>query len=376
MLEPGTTKVHVFDIDDNKVLTSYDADHVPSAVSASPGKRYALLFQRNEGQVQFVDGGIYQSAENNQTVDHKDAPQLLATRLKGARPTHYETHDGLAGLFFDGDAASSTNASFSLLSDASIGTSSMVLAKQTLALPMHGTAEPRGDFMLTTWKAPGSDGSLPSKVELYHRHDDHFHDEKIFEAECPGLHGSVSNKDYTAFGCTDGVLVVQQSGSTFTAKKITNPADMGEGVRISTILGNHHLNRFVGLGSGSNVFEIDPVAGAIKRIDWGEGLTRRAQAVDAEGENLLLLDDKGALHILSTKDWKKRAALPVITQMPTAAPWPGLAVSAEDDKAWVTDVVGKKLHTIDLDDAKIRSNTPLNFAPGALTWVGMPEHNH
>jgi hypothetical protein len=329
-----------------------------------------VLFQATQGQVQFIDGGIYQEPHGDHMDDRKEPPRLLATRLAGTRPSHYEVHDERAAIFFDGSVDSGTNASFALLSDESIGKPDITLATQRLGSPMHGTAEPRGDWLLTTWKAPEAEGTSPTHVELYELHGDHYHQVKRFEPECPGLHGSYSNADYIAFGCNDGVLVVRQSGDDFTAQKIDNP------VRISTIIGNAHMTKFVGFGSAGNVFEIDPAASTIKPIAWAEGRTRRAHAIDAEGENLMLLDDTGSLHILATSDWRKRAALPVVADMPAAAPWPALAVSAADDTAWLSDPQGRRLHTIDLGDAALRGSVALNFSPAGMTWLGMAAHDH
>ena len=377
VLEPGSPQVHVVDLDAGSVLQTYAADNAPSAVYASPDKRYAVLFQATQGLVQFVDGGIYQEPHGDHMDDRKEPPRLLATRLAGVRPSHYESHDGRAAVFFDGSADTGDKAQVALLSDESIGTPGITLATQQLGSPMHGTAEPRGDWLLASWKTPEAEGTSPTHVELYALHGDHYHQEKRFEQECPGLHGSYSNADYIAFGCRDGVLVVHQSGDEFTAQKIANPADMGEGVRISTLIGNEHMRSFVGIGSGGNLFEVDPVACAIKRIDWAEGRVRRAHAIDAEGQNLLLLDDVGTLHILATGDWRKRAALPnVIASMPAAAPWPALAVSAADDKAWLSDPQGKRLHAIDIGGAALKGSVALNFSPGGMTWLGMGAHEH
>jgi len=377
VLETNSNQVHVVDLDDGRVIQSYTADHPPSAVYASPDKRYALLVQRMQDQIQFVDGGIYQEPHNDHMDDRKEAPALLPTRLTGARPTHYEVHDGLAAVFFDGDAETGRNASLTILSDQSIGANAPELASQRLALPMHGTAEPRGDWLLTTWRAEGTESTLPSQVELHERHGDHFHHVQRFAPECPGLHGSYSNANYTAFGCTDGVLVVHQNGNDFTAQKINNPPDLGEGVRIGTITGNHHMGNFVGLASG-RMFEINPVAGTITRIEWADGeRIFRAGAIDSEGENLLALDDVGTLHILSTNGWRKRAELSaLIADMPQAAPYPTVVVSGEDDKAWVSDPKGQRLHTVDIDDAQLRDSIALNFNPGGMAWVGIAEHQH
>jgi len=137
------------------------------------------------------------------------------------------------------------------------------------------------------------------------------------------------------------------------------------------------MGNFVGLASG-RMFEINPVAGSITRIEWADGeRIFRAGAIDSEGENLLALDDVGTLHILSTNGWRKRAELSaLIADMPQAAPYPTVVVSGEDDKAWVSDPKGQRLHTVDIDDAQLRDSIALNFSPGGMAWVGIAEHEH
>lgn len=379
-LEAGSPQVHVIDLDKGRLLQSFTLDNPTSAIYPSPNNRYAVLPQRAQNQVQFIDGGIWQEDHGNHLHDYMKDPALLPTRLTGSRPTHYERHAGQAALFFDGNTAAGQNASVAVLTDASIGKPhAPAMATQGLSLPMHGTAEPRGDWLLTTWRAEATPGgsTLPSQVELYHRHDDHYHFERRFDEQCPMLHGSYSNEKYSAFGCSDGILVVKQDGDTFTARKIDNPADIGENVRIGAIIGNAHYGKFVGIASPGHLFEIDPEAGRISRIQWGEGLIRRAHAMDAEGENLLVLDSTGTVHILDVKTWRKRAEIAgVIANMPAKAPYPSFAVSAAHDKAWLSDPQGQRLHTIDLDEARVQGSIALNFSPTNMVWLGLPEHKH
>lgn len=371
--ESGATAVHVFDLDSQSVAQTFAADHAPSAIYSSPNHRYALLFQRNENQVQFVDGGLWQEDHGDHLHDYQTAPQLLGTRWSGARPTHYESHDGYGAIFYDGSTDGTTVSSVSLLSDNAIAAGTPV-ATLSLPLAMHGTAEPRGEYLLTTYRAP--DASGPSQVELYKRDGAGFNFVQRFETTCPGLHGSYSNANYIAFGCTDGVLVVHQQGDSFSARKLANPADLGATARIGTIVGHEELNSFVGIASPGHLFAIDPVAGEIKRIDWAEGRTRRAHAIDADGDNLLVLDDQGKLHILKTADWSKRATLDAVANMPTAAPFPALTASHAEDQVFLSDVTGKQISVIDVETASIKLKYPLNFTPGSLTWLGLPEHEH
>ena len=132
-----------------------------------------------------------------------------------------------------------------------------------------------------------------------------------FDVPCPDLHGSYSNASYSAFGCSDGVLVIQQNGSAFTASKIANPPALPAGVRIGTIAGHPKEVRFIGLAAPGHVFEIDPARSAITPITWAEGRTRRAHAFDRTGRHFVLLDDTGVTHWLDAQaQWRVAKTLP------------------------------------------------------------------
>lgn len=375
VIADGSTTVRVLDLDGGTVVQNFTLDHAPSALYASPGQRYALAVQRTQDQVQVIDGGIYQEDHGDHLHDYKRNPALVDWRLSGVRPTHYEVHGSLAAFFMDGLDASSLPAQAVVLTDASLG-ARQVLASLTLPRAMHGTAEPRGNFLLTTYRDAGSESTLPSQVELYQRNGSGYSFVQRFEDTCPGLHGSYSIASHSAFGCTDGVLLITQDGSTFSARKLPNPDDMPVGARIGTITSHPERANFIGIASPGHFFDIDPVAGTITRVPWAEGRTRRAHAMDAEGRHLLILDDQGTLHVLDGEaDWAVRATLPAITNMPSAAPFPAIAVNRAANRAYLSDPNGARIVVVNLDTATLAEPIALNFNPTLLTWVGIERHD-
>ena len=369
------SSVRVYDLDSKSVAQTFPLANVPSAIHASPDRRYALAVQRTQDLVSFVDGGVWQEDHGDHLHDYKEAPALLGFTLTGSRPTHYEAHDDLAALFMDGvDPAVAAEAV--LLSDRGIG-AGKVEARLALPNPMHGTAEPRGDFLLTTYRAPGAASTLPQQVELYRRNGTTYSFVQRFAETCPDLHGSFSNAQHTAFGCSDGVLVVTQAGDTFTARKLANPAGTPAGVRIGTLVGHHDLDGFVGIASPGSLFAIDPTAGTIAPIAWADGRTRRAHAFDAEAENFLVLDDLGTLHLLDVAaGYTVRGTLPAVPAMPGAAPFPSIAVSHAADRAFVSDPQGNAIVVVDTAARTIAERLPLDFSPSGLTWLGVAGHDH
>lgn len=76
-LESGAATLRVHDLDSGSVEASHTLDHAPAAVYASPGGRYAVVMQRLQDQVQFVDGGIWQEDHGDHLHDYRQASRLM-----------------------------------------------------------------------------------------------------------------------------------------------------------------------------------------------------------------------------------------------------------------------------------------------------------
>jgi hypothetical protein len=169
---------------------------------------------------------------------------------------------------------------------------------------------------------------------------------------------------------------VTQEGEVFSAKKIANLADMPSSVRIGTIAGHHGRVNFVGIASPGHLFEIDPVAGTMKRIAWADGRARRAHAFDADGANFLVLDDLGVTHVLDAANgFAIRSAIPTVSAMPAAAPFPAIVASSAAEKAYVTDPVGKSIVVMSIESLQVSERLSLDFSPTGIAWLGIAHHD-
>ncbi|HEY1077123.1 MAG TPA: hypothetical protein VGE51_10585 [Fontimonas sp.] len=364
----GDPQISIFDID-TRTTTQIALSNVPTAVYASPGRRYALVVQADADQVGFVDGGVYAHE------DHVDVetPTLLDFTLNGAKPAHYQSHEEQSALFFDG--RDSEPAQFALLTDASIGSGGIV-ASATLPAAVHGVAEPRDGYVLAVdYSLVESQAGTPRQaVKKYELHGDHFHDEGRLATPCENIHGAGTNDDYVAFGCQDGVLLVEQNGDLFTDRKIATPQ------RITQIAGHDDaalLAGFAGAADGDTLYVIDPVAGTAVASDWKQGATanRRQHAFDAHGEHLLILDSTGTLHVLeaSATGFVPRGTVAVYSGDQTTA---RLATSPLEDLAYVTDPAGKSIAVIDLTLLEEVDRIDLDFAPIGIAWLGAADDTH
>ena len=106
MAEDAATALRIFDLDSSAVVANIPLANPPSAVYASPGRRYALAFQRPQDTVQIADAGIWQEDHGDHLHDYKAAPKLLSFRITGPQPTHYDDRAGQASIFMDGRAPS------------------------------------------------------------------------------------------------------------------------------------------------------------------------------------------------------------------------------------------------------------------------------
>jgi hypothetical protein len=391
--------VSVYELSDGSLLDTFAVADIPSALAASPAKRYALAVQRTTDRVEFIDGGLFQEDHVDHLHDYQQAPELTSFILSDSRPTHITATDSQLALFFDGDAASSTPAAVAVITEADITTDSNGYPVLNYTSNMHGAAQARGDYLISTIRDAGSATTLPDKVAVYEQHGDHYHEELVFDELCPGLHGSAQNEHFIGFGCTDGVLLIEQDGATFTASKLANTADFSGTMRIGTLVGAEHAEHFVGF-AGASAFAIHAHDGEIELIDWqaAEGAALTGYGFADNGSKFVLLDNQGYLTILNYHGHehadagageaeepafefaaKVQLTTADVATMPEGSRFE-LAISASDDKVYVTNPIEQTLLTVDIADAEIVATKQLNFMPHKLVWLGIAQpaeaHDH
>jgi hypothetical protein len=369
--------IRIFDLEDNTLLETVNLTNPASAVYASPENRYAVAVQQEQGTVEFVDGGLWQELHDDHYDQHSDSPVLLSYSIQGVKPAQYAPRGEYAALFFDGDANTMENASLTLLSDESIA-AEQVIAEHDFDTYMQGTAEVRGEFVLTTLRQSDADGTLPSQVAVFELHDDHFHQEQVLDVACPELEGSFQNEDHILFACDDGILAVEQDGSTFTASKIAYPTDIPESDRISLITGSEHSTTMLGL-TPRGIFIIDPVANIISRFERSaeENAYLPRYAFDGHHEHLLLLDRNGALNAYSAEDdWELEQTIPVFEALADDVR-PIIISSKAYEHVYI--IHEKEVTEIDLHDGEVVGHFDLDFIPSNAAWLGVAaegEHEH
>ena len=361
--------VHIFDLEDNSLIDSLTLTNPAEYLYASPENRYAVAVQRSFDTVEFIDGGVWQELHGDHYDQHADGPGLINFSLHDVKPTHYVPRGDKAAVFFDGNKETGANASLGLLSDESVGEEKLI-AQHHFDTYMHGTAEIRGEFVLTTLRDNESESSLPEQVALLEVHDEHFHQEQIFETTCPALHGSFQTEKYIAFACGDGVLAIEQQGSVFNPQKIVNPVDMPEGVRIGSLKGSSESNVMIG-ASRAGFFLVDLAGQTITPFSWQqeESLVSVTYGFDGHNEHMLILDNKGHLNMFAAENnWALDKRIAVFDALAEDAKPTIIASKAHE---FIYIINEQEVTTIDLHEGTVVGHFDLNFVPGKAAWLGI-----
>ncbi len=379
-----TAEVAVMNLKDGSEIERISLNNTASGVYSSPQHRFALIAQRDQGEVQIIDGGMYQEDHGDHLHPYESDPSLIAKTFSGVKPTHYREHEGQAAFFFDGDSEQSLLSSVITFNDEAI----LHNEERSLALDnsMHGVAEPRDEYLLATYRPAEAASTLPDQVELYKFNSASAGYDLVeqFEENCPGLHGAFSTEEASVFGCSDGVLVIKQEGETFTASKIANLDSMEEGQRIGSFSGHADGHVIAGWASGK-LYQLNIDDESLTAIDWtqGDAIEFSGAKMDDEGEVLLVLDNTGTVHLLDAENnFARLDTIKVIEEMPELTGHSSIAIATNyaNEEAYFVDSIAKKIVVINVEERHLEDSIDLTFTPKALAWVGIAgeghEHDH
>tara|TARA_R110002153_G_scaffold249448_2_gene405774 strand:- start:8434 stop:9810 length:1377 start_codon:yes stop_codon:yes gene_type:complete len=394
VLSAESADLTVFDLDDNDALDIFSLVHESNALSVSADYRFAVITSRAQDYVGFIDGGLWREDHGEHLHDYKQAPVMSDYELAASRPTHVIKHDGQMAIFYDGDAESGLPASVQVLTDTDISNQTSVLPTLDYTINIHGVAEPRGEYLLSTIRRDDTEStsvakSLPDQVGVYHQHGDEYELEQTLEVNCPDLHGAAQNSEYVVFGCSDGVLVAHQHGDDYEAEKIAN-IDILDGLRIGTLYAHKESESFIGIASGHGggpaiLLSVNPEENEMEALEWQLDASPVAYAFSHDGEHFLVLDNAGYLNILSTHEhdghmhWELESQLDIteedVATMPEGMSF-SMTVAQNGHYVYVADPIAQHVLQIHLEDKEIEGDIELDFAPGAITWLGVAEEDH
>ncbi len=402
VLSAESNNAVIVDLDDAEQLDTFALTYDSSRLTASADYRYAVISARTEGHVGFIDGGLWREDHGDHLHDYEQAPESAHLELHGAKPTHVVKHDGQLAIFFDGDADAGTPASVQVLTDNDITNENEHLPTLNYAMNMHGVAEPRGEYLIATVRRDDADSTsgakiLPDQVGVYHKHDEEYEQDHLFELTCPDLHGAAQNEEHVAFGCGDGVMIVTQEGSEFSASKIAN-TDAISGARIGTLLGHEESESFIGIArqreENRTIFmSVDPHHSEMEEIEWhqhdGETATETspvAYGFSYEGDHFLILDNQGMLTVLAAHQhgdhthWEIEGEIDIseqdIANMPEGLTF-SMTIAQNGNTVYVADPIARHVVQVDIESQSITGDYDLDIAASSIAWLGIAEeHAH
>lgn len=365
--------VNVLDLDTDTVLQSFALPGGEARLYASPDKRYAVAVQRDDNTVSFIDSGLYTEDHVDHMHDYKEAPAMLDYTLSGIRPTHYSAHDQHGVIFFDAEEGSTS--SVTVLSDSDIGGGS-VTGELALSNSMHGAAKFIDDHLFVTYKdASITDTVLPAAIERYALTDGTFTLEKRYDEACPLLHGNASNERSLAFGCGDGVLIIDLTQQDYPATKLANPESMAEDGRVGRLYTHPATDVFVGYARGGQTFVIDPKASEVfMELPFSDGVSKVSQGFNADGETYFILGSDGMLYLYDVvADWTPLTPVAVAASVGEEDTAPVVVSSGESDRLYVLNTNGQQVIEVDSLDGSIERVIDLDFSATRMSWHGLPE---
>lgn len=320
--------------------------------------RHVFVLQSEAGKVGVVDSGTWSQAHGDHSHSYVTEPSLLQTTFDRGTSYHAVSDDERSVVWFDDDASFETFDWKDLEDDA------VTTQRVEAGAAHHGVAAPLGDGGFLASYAEGEDAAGVLVLDADGR-------ETARIGGCEGLHGEAhAGEDAYAFGCADGLLVVEDGEGT----SIASPLD---GAGTSTLVGAHESDLLVGNLSS----ETDESAGQqIALYDLG---AERATAVDlgvefsgfarGDGQTVVLGTD-GALHVID------EASGAVAEKFDVVEPWeltdefsdPKPQVAVGGGFAWVTDPRDKSVALFELGTGKERARSTLQDVPTSLAVMNAP----
>ncbi|GAA6755766.1 metallochaperone AztD [Thermus thalpophilus] len=313
---------------------------VPSPARLYPlsGGQYVLAVHRDAGAVSFLFGGFRLEDHGDHQDVKEENPYVAATLRTGPKPTHIFAHGETLAVFHDGDG---TVVLFDLRRLGLDFTPRLVATGGA----DHGAVALLGGALLVGGLERGrAEVYTPAGARVL-----------TLPQACPRLHGEAVLGEVAAFGCADGVLLVQRQGRGFVGRKVPNPAGSPEGARVSTLTAHPRAGVFVG-NFGQALAFLEPRESRLEVLPLPARPLRFA--FDPEGEALYVLTADGHLHKVDPRARRVVGSLEVMAA-PDAAP--GLALG--HGVAYVADPSRGEVVRVDLEAWRVTARLKVGGAP-------------
>ncbi len=362
--ESGT--VHVIDLRSNEVIATFELTARPN-LYPSPNGRYAFAVQMTGGVTNVIDSGVSMVAHDDHFHAEFGRPALLGVDIPGSTPIHFVTHHDQIAIFNDGDGTAS------IFTQNYLFDPSEAIITVATARAHHGVAVPLGDVVLiSSPNMEDMNSSLPIGVDVMNM------DSEILQSfpECPGLHGEAAySDDGVAFGCSDGVLLIERDGDAFVSRKIANPTANPD-LRTGTLYYVDGAQFLLGNYGRNAIVRIDPVAGeSAVVLDAGQRIWR-FQYHGEDPSKVVALTMDGNLHVIDIATGEIEGTVQVVD--PFTAPASGRAAArptfvTNGHMVYVSEPLPGDIRAVDLETMAITDmrvfvgGKPANMAVFGMT---------
>ena len=225
--------------------------------------RFAIAVSSDANAVNIIDGGMYLEEHGDHFDMVEQEVSLLGINLTGDRPVHMYVGGEWATVYYDGSG------DFLLINEHELEEegSSYVPIKMN-AGAQHGAVIPlEDDLFAVTIQHPNfaqnpTEYRLPIGAEIWDLDGNSLH-----RAEgCPDLHGDAGNGHMAVFGCTGGVLMVENHHGEYEDAFIPAPAGSPDDFRLTSVWGYEGLDHFFALGSAVGLYVVEPEEGMMEQL--------------------------------------------------------------------------------------------------------------
>jgi len=317
------------------------------------------VFVSRPGGFGVLDMGTWTRQHGDHPHHYTAQPAMTALAFGGEEPGHVVPHDDRITLFSDGTGGIDVVAPAEL-------SRGKAESEQHQVSPHHGVAVARADGTLVT--TVGTEESR-SGVQVLGP------DNEVLASndQCPGVHGEAIAADgVLAFGCQDGLLVVQGNN----IEKIASPDTYGRignqaGAETSpVVLGDYKVDAEAELERPTRISLTNTQTAELELVELGTSYSFRSLGRGPNGEALVLGTD-GDIHVIDPFSGTTINRIEVIADWAEPVEWqaPRPTLFVMGSTAYVTDPANNKIVAVDLGTGDITAENEFVAAPNELTGV-------
>jgi outer membrane protein assembly factor BamB len=358
------------DVASGTSLETYTLAGPASYVYTTNSGRYAVLHQRTQGVVNFVDAGVWAQGD----VAWRRSPQRLAFEVRDSLPTHANVNQGWVSVFFDGSGL----AQWMRESDKLAGNPRIAFQLNTGGPHHSGSAtlvvggQP---FFIAAMRNPA--GGLPTTVAAF----DAQGNEVARVDDCPVMHGNTANANGVVFGCQDGMVIVKPNGASVSVTKHTFTAGEFAGLGVRNAYAETDAPFLLGQLSAppGQPFQrvlaaINPATATLTRFQPLDGDARdHWRALEGASGRVSILGTDGALYVYNGLTGQRIHRVANVTPaIPTSGATTHQVVVA-DGVAYVASPSQGEVVEVDTQTGSVTRRLTVGGAPSRLALAGARE---